>query len=216
MVNVKSKVKEFFNKYPVKNFNRGEVILSPDQGNRAIFFLQTGYVKQYSVSKDGRIKAVNIFKPGAFFPIILALAKFDNKFYFEAIGKVTVYKAPVGEVLKLIINDNQIIADLCRRFMIGVDGILNILQSIMYETSRKKLASFILMLWYRFGSSSNNNYRIDIPLTHQDIASFTGMIRETVSFEMKKLQKEGIIADNKRRRAIQILDYIGLQKILTQ
>ena len=215
MVEIKGRVRDFFGKYPERKFKRGDIILSPNQKNKYVFLLLNGYVKQYSVSKDERVKAVNIYKPEAYFPIILAIAEYDNKFYFEAINAVTVRQAPVGDVLRLVMDDNQIIANLCRRFMIGVDGILNILQSIMYETSRKKLAAFIIMLTQRFGKKDRSGFLIDIPLTHQDIASFTGMIRETVSFEMKKLQKEGIVADNKRRKTIQILSFSKLQKILS-
>jgi len=216
MSNVNDRLRTFFHNYPSKEFKRGELILNPDQENRLVYFLEQGYVKQYSMSKDGRVKAVNIFKPHSFFPIILAIANYDNKFYFEAIDTVIARQAPVGDVLRLVMKDNQIIMDLCKRFLIGVEGVMNILQSIMYETSRKKLASFILMLSQRFGVKKDKSIRIEIPLTHQDIASFTGMIRETVSFEMKKLQKEGIIADNNRRKAIEILNEAALEKIIAE
>jgi len=216
MSDVTGKIRSFFLNYPIKEFKRGEVILSPDKENKYVYFLLEGYVKQYNVSKDGRVKSVNIFKPESYFPIILALANYDNKFYFEAINTVRAHQAPVGDVLKLVMKDNQIIMNLCKRFLIGVDGVMNILQSIMYETSRKKLASFILMLSRRFGVKDGKVTKVEIPLTHQDIASFTGMIRETVSFEMKKLQKEGIVADNNRRKAIEILNVPALEKIIAE
>jgi CRP-like cAMP-binding protein len=215
MLDVEKRVKDFFSCYPLKEFRRGEVILNPSAETKFVYFLLEGFVKEYTVSKEGRVKSVNIFKPGAYFPIVLAIADYENNFYFEAVNSVKAHEAPVADVLKLVMRDTPIIMNLCKRFLIGVDGIMNILQSIMYENSRKKLAAFILMLGQRFGTESKNAVKIAIPLTHQDIASFTGMIRETVSFEMKRLQKEGILADNNRRKNIEVLNISALEKILS-
>jgi len=215
MLDVEKKVLDFFSVYPLKEFRLRELILSPSAETKSVYFLLEGFVKEYTVSKEGRVKSVNIFKPGAYFPIVLALADYENNFYFEAVNSVKAHEAPVGDVLRLVMKDNLIIMNLCKRFLIGVDGIMNILQSIMYENSRKKLAAFILMLSQRFGTKSHNTIKIAIPLTHQDIASFTGMIRETVSFEIKRLQKEGILADNKRRKNIEVLNISALEKILS-
>jgi len=209
-----NKIKQFFEKYTNLNFKRGEVILSPCQSVNKVFYLKKGFVKQYMLNKDGRIKAVNIYKPGAYFPIVLALAKYQNRYYFEAINAVTVLEAPVNEVLEFVQKDPIITAELLTRFYIGVDGVLNILESLMYETSQKKLAAFLLMLSARFGEACDKGTRLVIPLTHQDLASFTGMIRETVSFEMKKLQSQGIIAKNRCRKTITIKNLSALKKIV--
>ena len=214
MTEVNNIVKEFFKKYPLKEFKRGQVIISPSKTIDSTYYLINGYVKQYTISKDGRVKAVNIYKPCSYFPIVAALANFENKYFYEAINKVRVYQAPSSEVLGFTKQNSEVIEDLLQRFLVGVDGVLNIMQSIMYESSQKKLASFILMLSSRFGRSKGNAITIDVPLTHQDLASFTGMIRETVSFEMKKLQKQGIIASNNRRKNITISNISALKKIL--
>ena len=214
MLEPKKKVRHFFQNYPRLNFKRGEIIFNPCQNVNKVFYLEKGYVKQYLLSKDGRIKAVNIYKPGAYFPIVLALAKYQNRYYFEAINAVTVREAPVSQVLEFIQKDPFITAELLKRFYVGVDGVLNILESLMYETSQKKLAAFLLMLSARFGETCQKGTRIVIPLTHQDLASFTGMIRETVSFEMKKLQQKGIIAKNRCRKTITIKSLSALKKIL--
>lgn len=210
----KSKIKDFFHKYPARFLKRGEIILSPCQNVKTVYYLEKGYVKQYLLTKEGRVKAVNLYKPDSYFPIVLALAEYKNQYFYEAVNQVTLREAPVKEVLAFIQADPQITANLLKRFLIGVDGVLNVLQSIMYETSQKKLAAFLLMLSSRFGESCDKGTRIDIPLTHQDLASFTGMIRETVSFEMKKLQEKGIIAKNRCRKTITISNLSALQKIV--
>lgn len=91
---------------------------------------------------------------------------------------------------------------------------MNILQSLMYETSQKKLVAFLLMLSQRFGKKEEKTIKIKIPLTHQDLAGFTGMIRETVSLEMKKLQKQGVIAKNCCRKTITIINPAALKKLV--
>ena len=207
-------VSQFFSRYQSKKFKRGEVILNPCAKISQIFYLESGFVKQYLLTKDGRVKAVNIYKPGSYFHIIMALARAENRYFFEAIDDVSVNQAPVEAVLDLMRQEPKITLDLFKRFSGGMDGVLNIMQSLMYEASQKKLAAFLLMLCQRFGKRRGNYVKITIPLTHQDLASFTGMIRETISFEMKKLQEKGIVVKNNSRKAIEIKNLIGLQNIV--
>ena len=215
MSETQNKVSQFFQKYPVEKFKRGQVILSPCTKINQIYYLEKGYIKQYLITRDGRIKAVNIYKPASYFPVIMALTQTENRYFFEAINKVEVRSAPVQSVLSFIQNEPKITLDLLKRFLSGIDGVMNILQSLMYENSQKKLVAFLLMLCQRFGQRRGNQVIITIPLTHQDLASFTGMIRETVSFEMKKLQKEGIVVKNHYRKIIEINNLNNLRKIIS-
>jgi len=57
-------------------------------------------------------------------------------------------------------------------------------------------SDFRIPQWYYPGSSEAINslfILIHIPLTHRDIAMLVGMTRETVSIEIKKLERKGII-----------------------
>jgi len=55
---------------------------------------------------------------------------------------------------------------------------------------------------------SNEEY----PLTHKLVASLTGLTRETVTLQMLKMEKMGLI-DNANRK-IKILSKKGLEKLL--
>jgi CRP-like cAMP-binding protein len=60
--------------------------------------------------------------------------------------------------------------------------------------AREKLLHILQYLVLRFGhEESKNCYKIDLRLTHQDIANLVGLTRETVSTEISKLRKDKIL-----------------------
>lgn len=72
-------------------------------------------------------------------------------------------------------------------------GLLKRMEYAMFGNAQSKVASIILICAERFGERNEGGLTIKLPLTHQDIAKLIGMARETVSIEMKKLQKMKII-----------------------
>ncbi len=63
----------------------------------------------------------------------------------------------------------------------------------MFGNARNKVISIILICAERFGEQRKDGIFVKIPLTHQEIAKLIGVTRETVSIEMKKLQRRGLI-----------------------
>ncbi len=208
-----SKIHKFFGKYPKETHKRGTILISATDTPLGVYLLSKGYVKQYSISTEGKIKAVNIFKAGSFFPMMWAFGGIPNEYYYEAMSEIVVQRAPRDNLLKFVKRNHVILEDLLKRLMAGVNGLIHLTESLMYDSARKKLVSFLLMLSKRFDRrvDKSGKVTIDVPLTHHDIASFTGMIRETVSYDMKRLQKQGILEENSRRRTIVIKDIRKLE-----
>ena len=72
--------------------------------------------------------------------------------------------------------------------------------------------SLIFSLSDEFGVKKGNKVVIKFKITHKLIASITGLTRETVTLQMLKLEKEGLIDNNKRE--IVILNMKKITKML--
>jgi CRP-like cAMP-binding protein len=75
-----------------------------------------------------------------------------------------------------------------------------------------KVAGLIYSMADEYGISKNKTVTIKFKITHKLIATLTGLTRETVTLQMLKLEKDGLI-DNDRRQIV-VQDMKVLKKTL--
>jgi CRP/FNR family transcriptional regulator len=66
-------------------------------------------------------------------------------------------------------------------------------EQLVYGSATGKIAYILLMLMQRHGKKEDGVWKIAVPFTHKDLGSLMGSTRETVSIEMQKLIKNGVI-----------------------
>lgn len=183
---VLAKLGSFFQKYTSITGKKGDIFIHAEEEPNGIFYVQKGLVRQYTVTTKGEELTVNIYKPPSFFPMMWAINDTTNKFYFEAMSDVELWRAPKDSVLEFLKNEPDILFDLVSRLYRGIDGVIARIIYLMSGNSRAKVIYTILNLYYRFGQSDKH-------LTHKELAAISGTTRETFSREIKKLEKEGLI-----------------------
>ena len=188
------KVLEFFTKYKPLYYRKGETILRAFDDPRGVNYIVSGFVKLYFLNQEGQEFTFNIFKPGSYFPIIWAVGGRDNYYYYEALTPTEIRRSPRADILKFIQEDPAILYELTKRLISGLEGLLIRMEHVLYGDANQKIKSTLYLLAKRFGEKEPRGaVKINIPITHQGIASLVGLSRETTSLEMKRLEREGII-----------------------
>lgn len=187
------KLNDFFSGFKKLFFKKGETILRPDEKARNVFYLKKGYAKLYSISKNAQELTFIIYKPGDFFPLIPAINNIPVSYYMEALTPLEAYQVPVEDLRKFIKNNSEVLYELTTRILTRLGGVFTRMEYAMFGNAQNKVAAIILICAERFGQEEKKGILIQVPLTHQDIANLLGVARETVSIEMKKLQKLGFI-----------------------
>ncbi len=195
---VKHILEAFFSQFPTKRFKKGDSIIRASDPIESIYFLRRGLVRQYLITQEGDDISLHLFKPGSFFPIMLLLSNVENKYYFEAITAVETSRAPADKVLRFIKNEPEILFDLTTRFATGLMGMLVKNEQGLFTDAYKKVLALLLYLCERFGDENRDGTAISLSLTHSDIGSWIGLRRETVSRQMEKLQKKGLVQQKNR------------------
>ncbi|WP_113340260.1 Crp/Fnr family transcriptional regulator [Rhizobium cremeum] len=70
------------------------------------------------------------------------------------------------------------------------------------KTAQEKVASFLYLIATHIDPESGNASTFDLPLSRADIADFLGLTIETVSRQMTKLRKDGIIVIENNRHVV--------------
>lgn len=183
----------FFEQFKQFDYKKHEIILRPYDMPSGIFYLQKGYVRAYSTSREGKELTIIIFKPEDVFPYSWAISNIQNKYYYEAMTLVEVRRVSKEELLNFINNNPDILFTLSNRIVVRMMGLAQRMEYLVFGNAYKKVASILLICAERFGIREKNNVAIQVPLTHKDIASLVGVTRETASIEMKKLEKRELI-----------------------
>ena len=206
-----SELEAFFGRFKPLKFRKREIILEAEEEPEGVFFIKSGYVRSYSISEEGREFTLNIYKPGTYFPATWALAEVPNTYFFEAMTTVELAKAPKEELIGFLRTNPEMLMDLTRRLLVGLNGLLVRIEHLLSKDAYHKVASALFMAGRRFGrKDGKGKIVVELPLTHQDIADLSYLTRETTSLEMKKLEKKGLVA--KRKRLLVIKDMGKLKK----
>jgi len=206
----------FSNLKPI-HFKRGEIVIRAGDAPVGIFYLKSGYVKVYSVSRAGEQLTLIIFKPGDIFPVSWAINSAKSDYFVETMTPTVFWRTSAEEFLGQISDKPKVLLELNRRMMERFLGLMRRMEYMVFGNALNKVSSILLICAERFGDASKGKIIINVPLTHNEIANLVGMSRETVSIEMKKLEKKGLIGhqgrqivinDERRLRKESQLDFI--------
>lgn len=200
----------FFQSARQKKFASGEIVLLGEDPSGVDLIVQ-GFVSVYSISDEGDRYAHVIYKSGELFPLIWVLNGKRRKVFYEALSDVVVAEADKSQFLKLIKTDPQITFDvleqLSQQFYIFADR----LDNLEYKSAKEKVAYRLMFLASRFGEREGNSAVIKAPLTHAVISETVNLARETVSRELEKLEKAGIISSEGQFLTIKDITKLGEQ-----
>jgi len=205
------KVKNVFDEAKTERFKKGSVIIEPKDKPQDIYYLSKGKVKQYVIDKNGEEIVIHIFSRGTFFPIMLTLGNIRNRFYFKALTNVQTKVLPAKVVVEFLKKDNLFLFDLTRRFSKAINGLVLRIEQLLGSAAANKVASLLIYLSKKFGHESTEGTKINLSLTHREIANWVGLERETVSRLMKKFEESGFITYSKRK--ITIIDLKKLRNL---
>ncbi len=146
-----------------------------------------------SYSREKTEFILNVYKPFAIFPMSLILNESKEKYVYLALTKVEGYFAPKAGFKKFLEENPVIIYDLLKRIYRGLDGFLRRLETLLIKDAYLKVLNQLIIYGKRFGQKSNQKIIFDFHVTHFQLASQTGLARESVTKELKKLQNKGLI-----------------------
>jgi CRP/FNR family transcriptional regulator, cyclic AMP receptor protein len=193
-----TQIDTFFTRFPLLVFKKDEMIIRADDVPTGVYFVKSGFIKMNAVLENGRDITFNIFKSGSFFPMMWTLNDIPNSYYFQAITKSELYKSPKDKFVDYVHNNPEVFADLTKRILSGMSGLLTNIQYQLTGDSYHRVIAALVLSARRFGQKEKDgSIVIDVPLTHQEIANIAGLTRETVSLMIERLTKEKFITSTK-------------------
>ena len=100
--------KEFLNKFPVRNFQKGEIVICEGLEPRRCYAIKSGFAKVFLTTKSGEEKAVNFVTAQDIFPLTWIFGKTDAAlYYYQAFTDCEMYEIPRDDLVQHAEDDPQ-------------------------------------------------------------------------------------------------------------
>ena len=175
-----------------------------------IFYIKSGFVRLYLVTKNGREVSLLLYPHGNYFPTLVELSENDSEYNFVADTDLKVYAAPKEKFLEFIKKSPGVLYDMGVRGGVMVRRLLKRIEVFSSESPYIGTVTMLLFLYdfYKdFGTSTTDH---TITVSHQDLSTWIHTSRETVSRQIEKLERKNIVRCTKRN--IKILNFTALRR----
>lgn len=171
----------------------------------------------FSVMGDREL-TLNLYKPYALLPMSLIVNNKQDKYTYNALSTVEGYFAPTTDFKNFIKNNPSVLFDLLKRIYFGLEGFFMRMETLLLGDATLRILIHLIIYTRRFGKNTQDKIIFDWSLTHHQLASQTGLARESVTREIKKLQDKGLIGYSGKKLLIYDLskleeEYISHKKI---
>ena len=174
-------------------YEKGEFVIRPGGPPQGVFYIVSGLVKAYDITKYGEENLLIIRKAGDVLGLTWAVTGEDRHILYSALARTEMLHIPRDQFVTMVRTHPEmalpLIDLLVDMYKLHSERILN----LEYRTVRERLVSFLLSTAKRFGRKTPEGLVLDVPLRHQDIASSISATRETTGRELSALERQGLL-----------------------
>ena len=180
-----------------KHFARNKIIFLEEDTQNYMYVILTGKVKAVHISEDGKEHILALHKSGDCFG---EMALLDGK-----TAPATVIAMEDTHILILskkvfdeyLLKNNKVLKQIISVLCLRLRDSWIMLKVMSLSRSEDRIRTVLKLLAVQYGVKDGRGTIINIKLTHQDIADYASVSRETVTRYLNKLVKD---------REIEILD----------
>lgn len=177
-------------------YEKGEFVVRPGGPPQGVFYILSGLVKAYDITKYGEENLLIIRKPGEILGLTWAITGQDRHILYSALSRTELLYITRDQFINFVRTNPQaalpLVDMLVDMYRLHSERILN----LEYRTVRERLVSFLLTNARRFGRKTTEGVVLNVPLRHQDIASSISATRETTGRELSALERQGLLASS--------------------
>jgi CRP-like cAMP-binding protein len=178
-----------------RQFTKKRTILFQGEIPRSAMVLQSGLVKVYGISASGDQRTVTLLSAGDIFPVECVFDKSRvSLYYYEAVTDCVVLAMPKSEFVAALDKDAALKDQVFQSYMAHYTSATMHIYALEHSHAQEKLVYILQYLVARFGEKQADGLvKIELRLSHQDIAEMVGLTRETTAVELHRLKDRGLI-----------------------
>jgi CRP-like cAMP-binding protein len=182
-----------------RKYPRSSLVYLPADASDSVFLLATGRVKIYHLTADGKQAVLAIIDPGELFGELAVFIPHAREEFAETMESSVIVRIPRAEVQRLIEKHPTVSFEIIKLMGLRRQRADRRLKALLFRSNRDRLVYLLLELVEKYGLATPQGVRLDIKLSHQDLASIIGSTRETVTVVLGELEAEGYLRRVRRQ-----------------
>lgn len=178
----------------ITTFPKNTFIQTPETFSEGLYFVKKGKLRLYKVNAQGKQFTSDILNEGNVFGKmdIISFGTRDN--YIETIVESHICLMNRERFEGFLIQRPQFMMTLLKVLSNRIIDMSQLTQNLALGKLHDKVLYALIKLSDQFGLTGDNEYyKIDLPLSHQEIANLVGATREAVTGVLQELVKEEVI-----------------------
>jgi CRP-like cAMP-binding protein len=187
-------IEKFAHLFHEFDYGPKEVVFAQGDLGDSIYLLKTGHVRIYRLTQDGKEITLAILGPGDVFGELALFEEARRETFAETIDNAHICASSVADFSRLMSHRPQLSAMVAREMARRRREAETRIAGTAYGTIGGRIRFALLHLAQGHGTKlADGSIRIDLRLSHQDVANIVGTARETCTVELGKLQREGLL-----------------------
>lgn len=179
----------------IVHYPKGQVIFSAGEVADRVYLIESGWVKIYRLSVDGRRVTVgSIRSPGELMGLAETLVGGERTCFAGAINNCSLVVLGKNKFEELLARHPFLAIKAARLLGARMREAESIIHEMVCWQAPGRLALMLLKIGERCGVESKNGIKINLPLTHEEIACMVGTSRQTVTSLLNTFKQEKSIA----------------------
>ena len=178
-----------------KSYKKGDVLCREGDKSDTLFIINEGGVKISKLTKDGKEQIVHILTSGDFFG---ELSIFTNNeiynFDVYAISNTKICTLTKQNMDEILINNPQISLKLLQVVTKRLSDTENLAQNLATNDAEIRIAYMLLEFSEKYGVPTFEGLKVKLPINREEMASYVGVTRETISRKLSIFEELGIIS----------------------
>jgi CRP/FNR family cyclic AMP-dependent transcriptional regulator len=157
-----------------------------------VYFIETGEVKLVSVSAEGRECMLAIHASGDVFGELCLSGLQGRLETATAMEDTSLKQIPCGRFLERLAKDS-LLEGFVRYLAVRVADQQEVIANLVTVDSEQRLGQTLLQLARKLGKKDPRSIRIELRISHDELASMVGTTRPRVSLFMQRFKHLGLI-----------------------
>jgi len=192
----------------------GAVLSDPEARPKRTFFCAAGTLKVTKLLASGREILITILQSGSIWSDRAVLNGYWREVFIEAMEPSDVYAVENAVFEAYLRAHPERLTAFMQRISEQVSDALTLLDDFRGRDVASRLARVLVKFSQQYGVPTDRGVRIDLPVTHQDLANMIGTARETVSRNMARFRQKGYVRDAATGQQLELLDLGSLESLI--
>ncbi|HUZ78645.1 MAG TPA: Crp/Fnr family transcriptional regulator [Chloroflexota bacterium] len=180
-----------------QTFPRGRIIFLERDPCAGLYLIDSGRVKLFKTSADGREQILRLVGPGGSFNDVAAFDGGDNPTAAAAMDRVALYLLPSAEVQAVVLRHPDTATALIQEFARRLREMADLVEDLSFRHVTSRVAKLLLQY-----ADQRDGPNPRTRLTQQELAAMVGSVREVVGRSLAALEREGAIRIDRARIVI--------------